>query len=121
MKKTPTEKQAATSSGDLLAKMEEELTSTVAAYKSLLAQCRKLADSMGYYDDHVIGKVMPKKLADRTDTKRIEEWFEGAKGDSVAHLLKMEAEREQDRERESLLASLNLTPEQKALLGLQTP
>lgn len=73
---------------------------------------------MGYYDDRVIGKVMPETSADRTNTGRIVEWFENTKDDAVAHMLKLEAEREQDRERERLLASLNLTPEQMALLGL---
>ena len=106
------------SSHDLLAIMEDELANTIAAYESLLGQCRKLADSMGYYDDHVIAKVMPKTSADRTNTGRIAEWFEKTKDDAVAHMLKLEAEREQDRERERLLASLNLTPEQMALLGL---
>ena len=118
MKKTPTEKQAAIASSDLLAIMDDELANTIAAYESLLEQCRKLADAMGYYDNHVIGKVMPKTSADRTNTGRIAEWFEKTKGDAVAHMLKLKAEREADRERERLIASLNLTPEQMALLGL---
>jgi len=118
MKKTPTEKQASIASSDLLAIMDNELANTIAAYESLLEQCRKLADTMGYYDNHVIGKVMPKTSADRTNTGRIAEWFEKTKGDAVAHMLKLKAEREADRERERLIASLNLTPEQMALLGL---
>jgi hypothetical protein len=118
MKKTPTEKQASIASSDLLAIMDNELANTIAAYESLLEQCRKLADTMGYYDNHVIGKVMPKTSADRTNTGRIAEWFERTKGNAVAHMLKLEAEREADRERERLIASLNLTPEQMALLGL---
>lgn len=118
MKKTPTEKRAAIASSDLLAIMDDELANTIVAYESLLEQCRKLADTMGYYDDHVIGKVMPKTSADRTNTGRIAEWFEKTKGDAVAHMLKLEAEREADSERERLIASLNLTPEQMALLGL---
>jgi hypothetical protein len=118
MKNTPTEKRAAIASSDFLAIMEDELANTVAAYESLLDQCRKLADSMGYCDDHVIGKVMPKTAADRTNTGRISEWFENTKGAAVEHMLQLEAAREQDRERERLLVSLNLTPEQMAILGL---
>jgi hypothetical protein len=102
----------------LLAIMEDELTNTIAAYKSLLEQCRKLADTMGYYDGYVIGKIMPKTAADRTNTRRIAEWFQQTKDEAVAHKLELEAKREQDRERERLLASLNLTADQKALLGL---
>jgi len=98
--------------------MEDELANTVAAYECLLEQCRKLSASMGYFDDHVIGKVMPKTLPDRTNTGRIVEWFENTKDDAVANMLKLQAKREQDRERERLLESLNLTPEQIALLGL---
>lgn len=118
MKKTPTEKRTAIASSDLLAIMEYELANTVAAYESLLYQCRKLADSMGYYDGHIIGKVMPKTCADRTNTGRIAEWFDKTKDEAVAHMMKLEAEREQDSEIKRLLASLNLTPEQMALLGL---
>jgi hypothetical protein len=102
----------------LLAKLEDELANTIAAYKSLLEQCRKLADTMGYCDDYVIGKIMPKTAADRTNTGRIAEWFQETKDEAVAHMLELEAEREQDRERERLLTSLNLTADQKALLGL---
>ena len=103
---------------DLIATMEDELASTIAAYESLLKQCRKLADSMGYNGGYVIGKVMPKTLADRTDLDRISDWFEVAKKDAADSILRLEAEREQNRERERLLASLNLTPDQKALLGI---
>ena len=102
---------------DLLAKLEAEIANTIAAYKSLLEQCRKLADTMGYNDDYVIGKVMPKTAADRTNTGRIEVWFQETKDDTVANMLQLEAERAKDREREKLLASLNLTADQKALLG----
>ena len=118
MKKTSTEKQAAITGSKFLVIMEDQLANTIASYECLLRQCRKLADTMGYYDNHVIGKVMPKTSADRTNTGRIAEWFEKTKEDAVAHMLKLEAEREADRQRERLIASLNLTPEQMVLLGL---
>jgi anti-sigma factor ChrR (cupin superfamily) len=104
--------------GDLLQIMEDELCRTVAAYEALLDQCRKLADSMGYYHEVIIGKVMPKTTADRTNTGRITEWFESEKHGCLDHILALKAEQEQDIEREKLIASLNLTPEQIELLGL---
>jgi hypothetical protein len=118
MKKTSTEKQAAIANSDFLAIMEDQLANTIASYECLLQQCRKLSETMAFNDNYVIGKVMPKTLADRTSTKRISKWFEKVKGDAVAHMLKVEAERKADYERESLIVSLNLTPEQMVLLGL---
>ena len=103
---------------ELLAKLEAEIANTIAAYKSLLEQCRKLADTMGYYDGYVIGKIMPKTASDRTNTRRIAEWFQETKDEAMANMIELEAKREQDRERERLLASLNLTADQKSLLGL---
>jgi hypothetical protein len=73
---------------------------------------------MGYYHHAIIGKVMPKTIEDRTNTERIAKWFENEKDDAVEHMIKLELERKQDLERKSLIASLNLTPEQIALLGL---
>lgn len=118
MNNTPAETRASITGRQLLDIMKKELFSTVSAYKSLLDQCDKLANSMGYNTDHVIGKVMPKTSKDRTNTKRIMEWFAKVKDECVEHLLELDAEDKRDRERERLLDSLNLTPEQMALLGL---
>lgn len=112
------ERCGASISSALLAIMEDEFAHTMAAYEGLLDQCRKLADAMGYNDDHVIGKVMPKTAGDRTNTTRIEEWFSDAKGEALNYRMELEAERETERAREQLLASLKLTPDQMALLGL---
>ena len=118
MKKTKTEKMEETSKNHLLGIMEDELSITLAAYEELLNQCSKLADSMGYRRDYVIGKIMPRTATDRYNVTRISKWFDSTKKDAVEHMLKLELKREQDRERERLIASLQLTQEQKALLGI---
>ena len=97
--------------------MDDELTNTIEMYRNLLKQCEKLADCMGYYSDYVIGKVMPSRSIERTNTARIEEWFEKEKKSVITCILKRQEEEEEDRKRNELLDSLNLTPEQAALLG----
>ena len=97
--------------------MNEELCNTIKMYEKLLQQCEKLADCMGYYSDYVIGKVMPSRSIERTNTTRIEEWFEKEKKSVIAHILKRQEEEEKNRKINELLDSLNLTDDQAALLG----
>jgi predicted ribosome quality control (RQC) complex YloA/Tae2 family protein len=97
--------------------MDDELTDTIEMYHKLLKQCEKLADCMGYYSDYVIGKVMPSRSIERTNTARIKEWFEKEKKSVIARILKRQEEEERDRKIGELLDSLNLTPEQAELLG----
>lgn len=97
--------------------MDDELTNTIEIYHNLLKQCEKLADCMGYYSDYVIGKVMPSRSIERTNTTRIEEWFKKEKKSVIRRILKSQEEEEEDRKRNELLDSLNLSPEQAALLG----
>ena len=97
--------------------MDGELADTIEIYDNLLKQCEKLADCMGYYSDYVIGKVMPSRSIERTNTTRIEEWFEKEKKSVIARILKRQEEEERDRKIGELLDSLNLTPEQAELLG----
>lgn len=99
--------------------MQERLSNTILAYNQLLLECEELARSMRFNPDYVIGKVMPKKTTDRRDTGRIEKWFDSVKGNALQWIQEAEKAREERRNREELLASLNLTPEQKALLGIQ--
>ena len=103
---------------ELLNMLEDEFALTVCAYKSLVNQCHKLADAMGYNDDYILRNVMPKTLAERTDTDRIIVWFDKEKDKAVEYLLKREAAREKECARKMLLESLNLTSQQKALLDL---
>lgn len=97
--------------------MDDELADTIEMYHKLLKQCEKLADCMGYYSDYVIGKVMPSRSIERTNTTRIEEWFEKEKKLVIARILKLQEEEERERKIGELLDSLNLTPEQAELLG----
>ena len=97
--------------------MDDEPADTIEMYHKLLKQCEKLADCMGYYSDYVIGKVMPSRSIERTNTTRIEEWFEKEKKLVIARILKRQEEEERERKIGELLDSLNLTPEQAELLG----
>lgn len=97
--------------------MDDELADTIEMYHKLLKQCEKLADCMGYYSDYVVGKVMPSRSIERTNTARIEEWFEKEKKLVIARILKRQEEEERERKIDELLDSLNLTPEQAELLG----
>lgn len=103
---------------ELLDIMDNELAMTISAYEALLNQCHKLALSMGYNDNYIISKVMPKTSNERTNTDRIAKWFDGIRDEAWAYMLRLEAAHEQNCEKEKLLASLNLTLKQKKLLGL---
>lgn len=100
--------------------MEVELNATIAAYENLLDQCQGLARSTGYILELILAKVMPKAAADRTDTARIREWFDGVKHEVVERKLEQEAERAQISARDELITTLKLTPEQLAILGVDT-
>ena len=129
-----------------IAVMEVEIEATVKAYKALLEQAWKLAISMGHFSvdftymeglhNPVLRNIMPRVLDDHRNWWRIKEWFEGQKEGAVARVREQriedarrreekkrkaaeQAARKQKRlDREKLIASLNLTPEQIELLGV---
>ncbi len=99
-----------------LTSIENELTGVIALYDQLVDQSDKLAKAMHYKEDFVLGKVMPNQAIHRRDSTRIRKWFDECKSDLVEHITEIEAERARLEAREKLLASLNLTDEQIALL-----
>ena len=101
---------------DLLALVDEELAGVIALYDQLVEQSDKLAAAMGNSDDWVLGKVMPSRACDRRDSARISKWMDGCREEVANQLRRREEARSHHEAREKLLAELNLTDEQKALL-----
>jgi hypothetical protein len=98
--------------------IDKEIALTVTAYEALLHRCKKLAKTIGYREDYIIGKVMPKTASDRTNSSRIAVWFSKERDEIIEHMQQMEAHRQQKLERAKLLESLKLTSYQKELLGI---
>lgn len=113
-------KELPTTPEEFLNAIETEAARTIEMYGALIQQCRCLAKAMNYQDDWVIGKVMPKSKADRTNIDRIRTWFDKEKSESVNLWRAQEEWRKMDRRREELLESLNLTADEMALLGIES-
>lgn len=102
----------------IAADMDEAINLTITAYKELLKQADRLASTMRLHPSDVLGKIMPKTLAARQDTNRILEWYEEQKEDAVHRMVNRLIQLDENEDRNKLIASLKLTPEQKSLLGI---
>lgn len=98
--------------------LDEEFSHTIAAYDSLIEQCTKLASVMGYDRDYILKNVMPKTMQEKTDTTRIADWYNDGKEDCISNKLEVQRMKKRWRDRDELIASLNLNQEQLKLLGL---
>jgi hypothetical protein len=102
---------------EIMSLIEDELAGVIALYDQLIEQSDKLAEAIYYQPDYILGKVMPNKASERRNSSRISEWFnKECKPDLLDHIAEIEAQDLKTEAREKLLASLNLTDEQKALL-----
>ncbi len=88
------------------------------AYEQLLRMVDALAAALEYHEDHVLRQVLPKAVKDRRDCERVLTWLHEHREDIEAHLQVRQAAREAAVRRESLLAKLNLTVDEKQLLGI---
>jgi len=87
-------------------------------YAAMLKASDALADAMGYKEEYVLRRVLPQNADERREVKRILEWV-NSEQDGVEKWLKEREElRRKQRERDALMAKLKLTPEEKALLGI---
>lgn len=88
------------------------------AYAAMLKASDALADAMGYKEEYVLRRVLPQNADERREVKRMLEWV-NSEQDGVEKWLKEREElRRKQRERDALMAKLKLTPEEKALLGI---
>ncbi len=100
------------------ARILDETKKTIQAFCDLVEQSNVLADAMGYRRGYVLMKVLPKSGASREDPSRIRDWMEKELDECLDSLVAIEIERLKGDEREALISSLQLTDEQKAILGL---
>lgn len=85
-------------------------------YLEFVKACDQLADSMFHDEDGVLGQLLPKKIIDRRDTKRIRRWVLGRKDITFNWLRERWEKRQKISVRHALIASLGLTKEQLAIL-----
>jgi len=97
--------------------IDDEFSNTMRLHKQLLQQCGKLADAMGYTSTYVVKNIMPSSSIQGTNTAKTEEWFKKQKKVAIEQILEEQEAEEDNRKRNELLNSLNLTIEQMHLLG----
>lgn len=105
------------SENELSSLIDDEFSNTMLAHKQLLHQCGKLADAMGCTSPYIIKKIMPSASIQGTNIAKVEEWFNKRKKEAIAQILEAQETEEDDRKRNELLNSLNLTIEQMHILG----
>jgi hypothetical protein len=88
------------------------------AYAAMLKASDALAGAMGYKEEYVLRRVLPQNADERREVKRILEWVNSEQGGVEKWLAEREELRRKQRERDALMAKLKLTPEEKALLGI---
>lgn len=87
----------------------------IQAYKDFLDAADNLAETMGYNTDAVLSGILPKKINERRDFARIDKWVDAQKNTVLMFI-----ERNEQRiKKQELLKKLQLTPEQKKLLGIE--
>ena len=87
------------------------------AYGDFLDACNALAEMLEFTPEWVLGKCLPKVAYDRERRTRTV-WLNTELPDIIEKFKQSVAERENRAKRKELLKSLNLTDEQKALLGI---
>ena len=92
---------------------------TVLAYAALVKSSDDLAAVMPYGKEYVLRRVMHQKSDDRRNSKRIMEWLNADREKIERDTKSWQEENKAVAERESLLRKLNLTDEQKRLLGIK--
>ena len=88
------------------------------AYQHVLKAADELADLLEYNADHILREVLPKAVKERRDCERVLTWLHENQDGIEAHLEARQAAREAAARREALLAKLNLTVDEKQLLGI---
>lgn len=95
---------------------DECVVAIVQCYRDLVGLCDRLADMSGLDRDDVLREVMPGRAAERRDHDRIGRWYEENRPEIMEAIDKRNEAFLKEKEREELLASLNLTDDQKRIL-----
>ena len=106
--------------------LEEEFESDIraaadelkSAYVELLDKTERLAEIINIPMETALGKVMPRTAAQRGDVSRIGDWVEAEMSYWVQRLIRFRHEALIEQKRVDLLEKLNLSKEQKELLGI---
>jgi transcriptional regulator with XRE-family HTH domain len=89
-----------------------------AAYRELLQAADDLSEVVGYNEDYVLRRVLPKTPGGRRESNRVLNWLNDERGHIEAQMLAWIARREEAAQRTALLAKLNLTADEQRLLGI---
>lgn len=89
------------------------------AYADLLKASDALAKALEFNGDYVLRRVLPSQSDERRKLDRITRWVEGQRNEIEERLRRASEEAKKQRDRAGLMKKLNLTPEQKALLGIK--
>ena len=88
-------------------------------YANLVKASDFLAEVMAYDNDYVLRKVLPSSVADRRNSERIIEWLNDQQNELEKHLEEVNTRIQAAQNRDRLLQKLNLSAEEKELLGIK--
>jgi len=91
----------------------------VDAHKEMVSKSKALAELLQYNDDYILRRVLHEKPAERGNSDKIMFWLEVNKDTIVDNLKRFESEKNTEREKAKLLATLKLNDEQMKLLGIK--
>jgi hypothetical protein len=88
------------------------------AYYKLVETSDALADALGYNREWLLGHIFPKCRDDRRKHKRILDWIKYEKEKFNEHISEKIIQDRIRSERTAILKRLNLTGDEKAILGI---
>ena len=88
------------------------------AYQQMVGATDDLAHMLEFDAEYVLRRVLPRTPAERRNSRRIVDWLTDKREEYEAYVLARQADREEENRRVALLAKLNLTLEERCLLGI---
>ena len=96
--------------------IEDQVIAVMQSYAELVRACGTLGDLIGWSEEYILRKVMPKVASERADSTRIVDWFDSEREEIAVCLAKASEDRDRLERRKKLILSLGLNEAQLALL-----
>jgi len=90
----------------------------VAAYEEFLKSSDVLANALPYNHEYVLRRALPKKPGNRRKSDSIRDWLKADRAKIQSDLVSWQSQIREAAKRGELLSRLNLTKDEKRLLGI---
>ncbi len=99
--------------------VSDSAVKAVEAYDAFVTACDALAGHLDYNPDWILARCLPRVVAERRSNDRILRILDADREEWTAHLRDSLLAKRRQQLRQELIAKLNLTEDQKKLLGLK--